>query len=133
MRIADAEASQLFTAIAPLPAETQQMSTNEARYGSSSQVSVLADRAPTTFQMTPAGQSEPFQVTQRTMTVVPWTYVVLSPLSTVAAIADQQLLITSLVVLLVLLGAALIGLSVGQCITRPILRAVDSLLVLVAE
>ena len=115
------------------------MSTNEARYGSSSQVSVLADRtpaemkqsthAPTTFQMTPAGQSEPFQVTQRTMTVVPWTYVVLSPLSTVTAIADQQLLITSLV----LLGAALIGLSVGRRITRPILRAVDSLLVLVAE
>jgi hypothetical protein len=67
------------------------------------------------------------------MTVVPWTYVVLSPLSTVTAIADQQLLITSLVVLLVLLGAALIGLSVGQRITRPILRAVDSLLVLVAE
>ena len=119
------------------------MSTNEARYGSSSQVSVLADRtlaemkqsthAPTTFQMTPAGQSEPFQVTQRTMTVVRWTYVVLSPLSTVTAIADQQLLITSLVVLLVLLGAALIGLSVGRRITRPILRAVDSLLVLVAE
>ena len=143
VRIADAEASQLFTAIAPLPAETQQMITNEARYGSSSQVSVLADRtlaemkqsthAPTTFQMTPAGQSELFQVTQRTMTVVPWTYVVLSPLSTVTAVADQQLLITSLVVFLVLLGAALIGLSVGQRITRPILRAVDSLLVLVAE
>lgn len=72
------------------------MITNEARYGSSLQVPVLADRtlaemkqsahAPTTFQMTPAGQSELFQVTQRTMTLFPWTYVVLSPLSTVTAV-----------------------------------------------
>jgi len=137
VRIADAVSLQLFTAIAPLPLKTQQMITNEARYGSSSQVPVLPDRtlagiqqsthAATTFQTTPAGQSELFQVTQRTMTVVPWTYVVLSPLSTVTAVADQQLIITSLVVFLVLVGAALIGLMVGQRITRPILRAVDSL------
>jgi len=114
------------------------MITNEACYGLSSQVPVLADSTladmkqsthpPTTFQTTPAGQSELFQVTQRPITVVPWTYVVLSPLSTVTAVADQQLLITSLIVFPVLGIAALIGLLSGQRITRPILRAVDSLL-----
>ncbi len=98
------------------------MITNEACYGLSSQVPVLADSTladmkqsthpPTTFQTTPAGQSELFQVTQRPITVVPWTYVVLSPLSTVTAVADQQMLITSLIVFPVLGIAALIGLLV---------------------
>ena len=96
------------------------MITNEARYGISQQVPVLADSTHVdlkqrthlsdTFQMTHAGQSELFQVAQRAITVVPWTYLVLCPLSTVIAFADQHLLSTSLIVFLALAKAALIGL-----------------------
>ena len=51
----------------------------------------------------------------------------LSPLSTVTQVADQQLLITALIACAALVLAALIGLFFGQRITRPILRSVESL------
>jgi hypothetical protein len=78
--------------------------------------------------MTPAEQPQPFQVARSTSYTVPWTYFVLSPLSTVTAVADQQLLITAAVTFLVLVLAGLIGLGIGRRITQPILRSVDSLL-----
>ena len=45
----------------------------------------------------------------------------------VTAVANQQLLITSLITLSVLVLAALLGLGVGQRITQPILRSVEHL------
>ena len=77
--------------------------------------------------MTPAGQNGSFQVAQHAITTIPWTYFVLSPVSTVTAVANQQLLTTSIIAFAVLLLAALIGLSMGRFITRPILAAVERL------
>src|SRR5258708_40096197 len=77
--------------------------------------------------MTPGGQSGMFQVAQRTLTMVPWTYFVLSPGSTVTAVANQQLFNTVVIASIVLVFAAFTGLLVGQLITRPILRAVERL------
>jgi hypothetical protein len=71
-----------------------------------------------------------FQVARNsdfTRSHVPWTYFVLSPLSTVTQVADQQLLNTALIACAALVIAAFIGLFFGQRLTRPILRSVESL------
>jgi methyl-accepting chemotaxis protein len=52
---------------------------------------------------------------------------VLSPASTVTAVADKQLTITIIIVGAVLVLAALIGLGLGQVITKPILQSVERL------
>jgi hypothetical protein len=137
VRIADTGPSRRFTAVAPLAPPVQQTITSEARYGSTGSVPVLADstlanrvqskRPQATFQMTPGGQSGMFQVAQRTLTMVPWTYFVLSPVSTVTAVANQQLFNTVVIAFIVLVLAAFTGLLVGQLITRPILRSVERL------
>ncbi len=137
VRIADTGPSRRFTAVAPLAPPVQQTITSEARYGSIGSVPVLADstlanivqskRPQATFQMTPGGQSGMFQVAQRTLTMVPWTYFVLSPVSTVTAVANQQLFNTVVIAFIVLVLAAFTGLLVGQLITRPILRSVERL------
>lgn len=137
VRIADTDSSRLFTAIAPLAPETQQAISSEQRYGGSSTVPVLADKAitdlennrhaPTTLPMTPAGQNQTFQVTWHKTSVLPWTYFVLSPLSTVTAVADKQLFITIIVAAVVLFFAMLGGFWLGRQITRPIRNSVDYL------
>ena len=137
VRIADTVPSRRFTAIAPLPPQVQQSVTSQDQYGSTGNVPVLADSTlvsmeqnnhpPETFQMIPGGQSGMFQVTQRALKVVPWTYFVLSPVSTVTAVADQQLFNTIKIAFVVLLLAACTGLIMGQFITRPILRSVERL------
>jgi len=48
-------------------------------------------------------------------------------IDTITAVANQQLLITSLIALTVLVLAALLGLGVGRRITQPILRSVEHL------
>lgn len=48
-------------------------------------------------------------------------------IDTVTAVANQQLLITSLIALSVLVLAALLGVGVGRRITQPILRSVEHL------
>jgi hypothetical protein len=120
VRIADTGPSRRFTAVAPLAPPVQQTITSEARYGSTGSVPVLADstlanivqskRQQATFQMTPGGQSGMFQVAQRTPTMVPWTYFVRSPVSTVTAVANQQLFNTVVIAFIVLVLAAFTGL-----------------------
>jgi len=137
VRIADTDPSRRFTAVAPLASQVQQTISSEARYGTTGQVPVLADSTlsgigqsnhlPTTFQMTPGGQTGIYQVAQRASTMVPWTYFVLSPVSTVTAVVNQQLSNTIIIAFIVLLLAATIGLIVGRYITRPILRSVERL------
>ena len=137
VRIADTDPSRRFTAVAPLASQVQQTISSEARYGTIGQVPVLADSTisgigqgnhlPPTFQMTPGGQTGMYQVAQRASTMVPWTYFVLSPVSTVTAVVNQQLSDTIIIAFIVLLLAAIIGLIVGRYITRPILRSVERL------
>lgn len=137
VRIADPDPKRRFTAIAPLGQAVQQAFVDEARYGQGKTVQTLADDAlntnlhqdnpPKTFAMQPTGKNEDFQVTQQPLSVVPWTYVVLSPTNTVVAVANQQLIITFLIVLAVLIPVALIGFAVGRRISFPILRSVEYL------
>jgi len=137
VRIADTDPARRFTAVAQLTPSVQQTITSQARYGTTGSVPVLADNTlasmvqskhpQATFQMTPGGQSGMFQVAQRTLKMVPWTYFVLSPVSTVTAVANQQLFNTIIIAFIVLVLAAFTGLIVGQLITRPILRSVERL------
>src|SRR5260221_331416 len=124
VRIADTDPSRRFTAVAPLASQVQQTISSEARYGTTGQVPVLADSTisgigqgnhlPTTFQMTPGGQTGMYQVAQRASTMVPWTSFVLSPVTTVTAVVNQQLSDTIIIAFIVQLLAAIIGLIVGR-------------------
>lgn len=137
VRIVDPNPSALFTSIAPLSATTQQNIIAENLYGKTSAVPVLADanlnsiqgqsKPPVTFQETPAGKNELFQVTRRQLTSVPWTLFVLTPVNEVIAVANQQLLIIVVIASLILLPVAIIGWIVGSRISFPIKRSVDSL------
>ncbi len=136
VRIADVQQSRLFTSVAQLPAQTQQRITDEARYGSAHSVPILADasvaphlhsQATTTFEGQPTGKTETFQIVQLAASTVPWTYYVLSPVSTVTLVANQQLLFTGFVALAISALAAVIGIVVGRRISYPIMTSVESL------
>ncbi len=137
IRIADTDSKQLFTSVQTLPATLQQQIKQEERFGSKNPVQLVADsslanKLPSTstisdFQLKPTGQSQTFQAVHNPTTVVPWHYFVLSPLNTVTAVADQQLLVTLFIAFGMSTLVALLGLIVGQRITRPILRSVENL------
>ena len=132
--------SALFKAVAPLSSQLQQRISDENLYGNNhAAVSVLPDpalassiqqnvQATSTFQFTPALQSEPFQAYRVHCQVVPWTYLVLRPVNTITGAANQQDIYLILTAALVTLLAAIVGLLVGRGITLPILRSVSSLL-----
>lgn len=79
------------------------------------------------FQVTPPGTQAQFQVVKSATFTVPWTYLVLSPLNDTTQAADDQLRLTAIVTLAILVLAAVIGLGIGRRITSPILRSVDHL------
>ncbi len=127
VRIADTNISRRFSAIAPLSAQDQQLVQSESIYGDTGAVKVQSDPAltaiqqsahpPLSFQIQPAGQKEQFQVTRIGLSVVPWTYFVLAPLSSVTAVANQQLQTIAEIAFLVLLlaiGFGLPGLATKQ-------------------
>ncbi|GAC1377969.1 MAG: hypothetical protein NVSMB44_47360 [Ktedonobacteraceae bacterium] len=128
----------VFTSAAPLSPTLQKRIASENLYGahtgqdipllaeSALTGSVARQRTSSTFEMVPAGQQEAFQVAQQTTYTVPWTYFVLSPLSTVAIVADQQLQITRVVAALVLLLAMSIGMFAGRRFALPIMRSIEA-------
>jgi hypothetical protein len=138
IRIADTDPGRRFKAVASIPDDAQQLIWRDARFGSTTDaVEVLADNelaqqiknsaSQTGFQDQPAGQNENFQVIQHATSVISWKYIVLSPVSTITAIADQQQQAIILVAAAMALLTALIGLIVGRNITRPILTSVNYL------
>jgi methyl-accepting chemotaxis protein len=137
IRIADNNPARLFQAVAQPSPATQQLMSQEERYGTSDKVSLLADSVisgqnhdtpvSTSFQAQPAGEHGTFQVVRYASSLVPWNYFVLSPLRTVTAVADRQLLFTGLIALMVSILFTLVGLILGRRITYPILRAVEHL------
>jgi len=137
VRVVDPDPNALFTSITPLNATIQQIIIDENLYGKTSTVSALADanlssiqrqlKPPVTFQEVPAGNNESFQVTRRQLSSVPWTYFVLTPVNEVIAVANQQLLIIVLIASAIVLPVAVIGWIVGNRISSPIKRSVDSL------
>jgi hypothetical protein len=136
VRIVDPNPGTLFTSIAPLNPAVQQSFLDENRYGTktvqaapdTNLSSIQKQSQPAlTFQETPTGKNESFQVTRRQLTSVPWTYFVLTPVNEVIAVANQQLLIIALIAAAILLPVAIIGWIVGNRISSPILRSVASL------
>lgn len=129
----------LFKAVAPLSSPLLQRIKNENLYGNNSNtpVSVLSDptlaqmlqnaQGPATFQLTPALQDQSFQAYRASAQVVPWTYVVLRPMSTITGAANQQELYLILIAFVATLLAAIVGLLLGRSLTRPILGSVASL------
>ncbi len=129
----------LFNTITPLPNDVKTLVRDGDLYGARDQGDLpvidnagLAGAQKSTdlsasFQFVPPGQSEPFQVVHSQTYTVPWTYYVASPLRVQTAVADNQLRITALLTIAIIILAAIIGLAVGQRITAPILRSVELL------
>jgi signal transduction histidine kinase len=130
--------SLIFKAMAPLSPALQQRIQREQLYGSDGKdnipvleqpmlASIVRGKAvPMTFQMVPPGQHSVFEVARWTTYTVPWTYFVVSPLSTVTLVADQQLQITLMVAAVVLLLAMILGVIAGIRFARPIMRSIEA-------
>jgi signal transduction histidine kinase len=123
----------LFKAVAPLSSTLQQSIKHERLYGSDGKTDVLVlagpelvqRNMPTTFQMVPTGQHELFEVAQWKTYTVPWAYFVVSPVSTVALVADQQLQITGVIAAVVLFLAMILGVIAGRYFALPIMRSIE--------
>lgn len=135
--IAHTDVTQNFTALAPFtPGEQENINTLN-RYGADTQISVASYGAlasaqkdadhPFALQMTPPGQTESYQVNGIPVSIVPWTYYVLSPTSVVTTLANQQLLEIGIIGFIVLVLAAMVGIIVGRRITSPVLHSVTRL------
>jgi hypothetical protein len=148
VRIADANSAERFTAVHPLDTATQQLIQKEQRYGSDSVPSVVSlpavwsaaqstASAPATFQATAAADSKlAYQyVGIHLKDVAPtgkdlplnWAYFVLSPLSTVTAVADQQVQTALIAAVAVAVLAILFGLLLGRGMASPVQRSVADL------
>ncbi len=137
VRIADTDPARRFKSVEPIPGNVQLRISQELRYGTIDPVETLNDSAfanalhdttpTTTFQTQPAGQTEEYQVVQQAVTTAPWKYYVLSPMNTVTAVANRQLLLTGIVALTMSILAAFVGLIFGRRITQPILDSVEYL------
>jgi methyl-accepting chemotaxis protein len=126
----------LFKTTAPLSPQFQQQIKSEGLYGAGA-VNDTKDLDPTlasqrqnsqtSYQFTPVEQTQAFQAYQIRCQVVPWTYIVLRPVSTITGAASQQDISLLIIAAVITLLAALAGLVIGQNMTRPILRSVSSL------
>ena len=132
--VAHTDMSRAFTALAPFTTSQQVSITALERYGKGTKIPVwpasgLSDKVnqQSPFQLTIQQQQENYQVIGLPIFVVPWTYVVLSPVSAVTSLADQQLFTIGSIGIVVLLLVAGIGIIVGQRITSPVLRSVTQL------
>lgn len=132
--IAHTDITKDFTAIAsPTPDQQENIDTLE-RYGKDIKIPVwpastlsgkVNQQSP--FQLSLQQQQGEYQVIGLPVSVVPWTYFVLSPTNVVTSLADQQLFNIGVIGAIVLLLAAVLGVVVGQRITSPVLRSVTQL------
>ncbi|HEV2656157.1 MAG TPA: cache domain-containing protein, partial [Ktedonobacteraceae bacterium] len=131
-------ASSLFKAVTLLSADMQQRVNANGLYGVSPtgsmpvlnqgpQLATVLQNSASTFQVVPPGAQTTFQGAKSVASSVHWTYLVVSPLNNVTAVADDQLRLTSIITVAIAILAAVIGLGIGRRITQPILRAVERL------
>ncbi|BCL84081.1 cache domain-containing protein [Ktedonobacteria bacterium brp13] len=113
VRVADASNQSLFTTVK-----------------NKDLVAVLnAHSASTTLQTQPTGKNQLYQVVELATknAYIHWYYFVLSPVSTVTTVANQELLATIGIALLEALIVGIIAIFARQSLVRPILNAVDRL------
>jgi methyl-accepting chemotaxis protein len=135
VRIVDPDSQTQFTAIAPLSKQVQSTIQNEDRYGTNSTVHVQPDsvlsnaqhKATSSFTDTPVNKSEQFQITRQPLSAVPWAYFISTPINSIVAVANQQSNIIFLIALFVLIPVAILGWIIGNRISTPILRSLESL------
>ena len=132
VRVADAVASERFTAIAPLDSATAQRYGTGAAVPTTSLPSVAGALRGTatesSFQSAAVpGSQTPYQYVAIHMKTMPWTYFVLSPLSTVTRVADDQVRASLLAAAVVAVLAALLGLMIGTRMADPVQRSVADL------
>ncbi|GCE03498.1 cache domain-containing protein [Dictyobacter aurantiacus] len=141
VRIADASKQNIFTTVQPLNSTLVNTIAHERRYGTSSLPKVQANAdiahvlntvtktSSVMLQTQPTGTNEPYQVValETKNPFLHWYYFVLSPVSTLTSVANQQLLATLGIALLEALVVGIIALFARQSLVRPILNAVDHL------
>ncbi|HLJ81033.1 MAG TPA: hypothetical protein VKT52_06070, partial [Ktedonobacterales bacterium] len=131
VRIADTHTADLFTSVMPLDAASAQLIATEQRYGNANPVTVdslpaiqqslKSQASADSFQGSDApGSGVLFQFARTRMTNVSWSYFALSPLSTVTAVADNQIRISLLSAAVIAILAILFGLLFGRGTTRPV-------------
>ncbi len=115
VRVADSNASERFTAVAPLSTDAQQLITSEKRFG--------------TIPLNVVGLpgSKAFQTAHSQLTNVPWMYYVVSPVATVTQVANDQLRLSLLSAGVIALLAILLGWFLGQRTARPVHEATENL------
>ena len=139
VRIADTSPARRFTAIDQLKPDTQIQASLEKWYGSQGNVTVLPDQAVKnslqksatvdTFQTEPGGAHGDFQVVRYSTSnpYVHWHYFVLSPMSSMTAVANSEFIYTLLVGIVGAIIVALIGIVLGRLLRRPILSSIRDL------
>ncbi|HEX6543148.1 MAG TPA: hypothetical protein VF040_15435 [Ktedonobacterales bacterium] len=136
--MADPNQNDLFTAVLPLGADTQNQITSEKRFGTTNQVqqrvlpgvqsSLASQKSEDTFEgIAQPGASAQYQFVRVRLKEVPWSYFVLSPVATVTRVADDQIRTSLLSAAVIAIVAILIGLFVGNRTTRPVRGSVDEL------
>ena len=155
VRVADTDPSARFTAVAPLDAQTQDAVTSLGLYGLSTaptvrdlpQVAAASAASgaaqPATFQgaTVPGGQTQSQFAAVKTQAqdqiavlrgktpqnILPWTYFLDSPLSTVTAVATQQLQFSLISAAIVAVLAMLLGLLIGARTASPVEQSAQQL------
>jgi hypothetical protein len=138
IRIASSKQNELFTAVKPLSSATQTEISSDKRFGSDTPVQQLD--LPAIADSLDAGQTEQsfqsvaspddkteFQFVRIKLATLPWTYFVLSPISTVTQVATDQVKNSLLIAGVIAVLAILIGLISGSRLSRPVQASVEDL------
>jgi methyl-accepting chemotaxis protein len=148
IRIADTNQSELFSSVLPLDAATQQQIASDKRFGNLTQIpqdslpavagSLQSAANPDSFQSPAApGSSVQYQFVRVHIQLTDpannnpislgWSYFVLSPISTVTAVANNQVETSLIIAGIIAVLAILIGLLIGRAIARPVHAATADL------
>jgi len=138
IRIASSKQDELFTAVKPLSPTTQAEIAADKRFGSDTAVQQLdlpavanalsSDQAEQSFQSVASPDSKTeYQFVRIKLATVPWSYFVLSPISTVTQVATAQVKNSLISAGVIAILAILIGLLIGSRLSRPVQASVDDL------
>jgi hypothetical protein len=148
IRFADSNPAELFTTVTPLSAATQRQIASTQRFGSSGQLqedllpavasSLQSAEDPDSFQSAAVpGSPTLYQFVRVHINVtnpltnapipVGWSYFVLSPISTVTAVANNQLKTSIMIAAVIAVLAILLGLITGRQVARPVHAAAGDL------
>ncbi len=138
VRIATTDVADIFTAVQPLTAQIQGNIATQQLYGVTGQSpvpvvnlpnigkNIPVSSQPALFQTSESGEA-PFQFVGEKLTYLPWTYFVASPLSTITAVATDQVRTSILSAAIVAVLAALLGLFIGSRTATPVEQSAGDL------